>query len=302
MKITLNQAYSFYQQGQRDYQEDARWPEADQPPKTQRFFIVCDGVGGCDKGEVASKTVCVAMADAMRNVDLSGNFTPSDLSWVIDKAYEALNEAADDTDSDMATTMVMVCFHKGGCTMAHIGDSRIYQFRPNEGIIYRSNDHSLVNSLVHHGDLTPEAAIDHPRGNVITRCMSPDSEEGDRWETMMVTTTDIKAGDIFILCTDGVQKCVSDERLTAILESDATDEEKLRQIAVESVPSSDNNTCILIPVKDVAGMLEETGNDTRDSVITRQISHPPFKSIEIESVKKTKEKGFFKKLKDLLNL
>ena len=71
MEIKLAQAYSFCQLGQRKNQEDARWPNTDIIDEKQRFFVVCDGVGGSEKGEVASSTVCHSIQEALSHVDLS---------------------------------------------------------------------------------------------------------------------------------------------------------------------------------------------------------------------------------------
>lgn len=301
MRIILDQPYTFCQKGQREYQEDARCPDTDLPLLSQRFFIVCDGVGGCEQGDVASSTVCRTMAKSLEHVDFSKDFTTNDFSQIIDTAFNALDAKANDSNSDMATTMVFVCFHAGGCTMAHIGDSRIYQYRKDEGIIYRSEDHSLVNSLVHNGNLSPEEAESHPKGNVITRYMSPVNDDEERWETTMVTTDDVKPDDIFILCTDGVNRCVTDNQLIDILNSEISNEDKTKQIAAECLYSSDNNTCILIPVKEVWGKQDES-LEPANNVETKKISKSPYKAIEVRSEKKEKNKCFFQKLKEMFNI
>lgn len=301
MKIILNQPYSFCQKGQRDYQEDARWPDADLPPLSQHFFIVCDGVGGCEKGDVASATVCSAMTEKLESVDFAKDFTPHEFSQVLDTAYDALDDKVDESNSDMATTMVFVCFHAGGCTMAHIGDSRIYQYRKDEGIIYRSDDHSLANKMVHEGKLSPEEAESHPQSNIITRYMSPVEDDEERWEATMVTTDDVMPGDIFLLCTDGVSSCVTDNTMIEILDSKISNEDKTRQIAAECIYSSDNNTCFLIPVKEVGGRHSES-LDITDDVKTKKIKKSSYTTLEVESEKKVKKKCFFQKLKEMFNL
>ena len=74
MKILLGQAYSFHQIGQRDNQEDARYPDADIAPNEQRFFVVCDGVGGSNKGEVASNAVCESFGNSLSEFDFDKSF------------------------------------------------------------------------------------------------------------------------------------------------------------------------------------------------------------------------------------
>ncbi|MBQ0024017.1 MAG: serine/threonine-protein phosphatase [Prevotellaceae bacterium] len=300
MKIQLNQAYSFCQQGQRDYQEDARWPDTNMPMHSQRFFIVCDGVGGSEKGEVASKTVCRSMANSLEDIDMSKEFTPELFSEVFDAAYNALDNATEEGDKDMATTLTFVCFHAGGCTMAHVGDSRIYHYRKGEGIIYKSNDHSWVNDMVHDGSLTPEEAENHPNGNVITRYMSPVEDDEERWEATMVTTTDILPDDVFVLCSDGVTNCISDNHLIEILDSESSDSDKLKQIASESVNSSDNNTCYLVSVKAVTG--NEDIEDEEPGVTTLKLKTKVYETLDVESTKRNDKQGFIYKLKRMFNL
>jgi protein phosphatase len=171
MEISLRQPYSFYQLGRRGNQEDARFPDDDAPQDCNPAFIVCDGVGGQDKGEVASRTVADAIGKYMTKIDLSLPFTAHDFQKVLDHAYSALNKKIETVSHEMATTLTFVCFNSNGAFCAHMGDSRIYHIRPGVGILYQSEDHSLVNMLVHSGNLTPEKAINHPQSNVITRCM-----------------------------------------------------------------------------------------------------------------------------------
>lgn len=299
MKIALNQSYSFCQKGLRDYQEDSRWPDSDIPISTQRFFIVCDGVGGCEKGEIASQTVCGAMAKSMEQIDLAKNLSPKQFSMVLDSAYDALDESMNDSNIDMATTMTFLCFHSGGCTMAHIGDSRIYHYRKGEGIIYKTNDHSLINDMVHEGQLSPEQATNHPKRNVITRYMSPVDDDEERWEATMVTTSDLVPGDIFVLCTDGVTQCVDDYSLMDILESKCSDKEKLNQIAAECFYSTDNNTCILVSINEVTGCTNETVKEA--SVNTQKLKHRVYETKEIESYKPLRENGIMHYVKQLFN-
>ena len=297
MDIILGQAYSFLQRGQRDNQEDARWPDCDSPDTGQRFFVVCDGVGGSEKGEEASATVCHAFAKALGGYDFTRNFTNADFSHALDKAYDALDQKAKQGQRDMATTLTFAAFHAGGAMLVHIGDSRIYQIRPSQGIIYRSDDHSLVNQMVHSGIITPEEAETHPQRNVITRCMEPVSEDQSRCMATAMRTTDVKAGDYFLLCTDGVLHQVSDAQLVELLVQDVPDEQKIRELATKSENSSDNNTAYLIPVLAVEGVStvkyteSNTSSDTHRMTSTQSIE-------EIESIPDSEKDGvltrFFK--------
>lgn len=251
MNITLRQPYSFCQQGQRGNQEDCRYPDCDAPDTYAPFFLVCDGVGGAEKGEVASHTVCDAFAHALSGTDWNEPFTDEDFAGALAEAYTAMNRKADNSNEGMATTLTFACFHGGGCTLAHMGDSRIYHIRPNVGILYRSEDHSLVNALVHSGNLTPEEAIGHRDSNVITRYIGVTKNGAERFKAAVFTTTDVEAGDYVFLCSDGVLKNIDDNVLFDILSSDGSDRDKTATLADLSRDSDDNNTAWLIPVETV---------------------------------------------------
>lgn len=251
MKITLHQPYSFCQVGARDYQEDCRFPDADEPKQYAPFFVVCDGVGGSEKGEVASRTVCEAFATALADTDWDKPFLNSDFKTALDFVYKSMHKAANSTNRDMATTLTFAAFHAEGCTVAHIGDSRIYHVRPHKGILYRSDDHSLVNALVHSGNLTPEEAINHPNSNVITRCICVPEDGQELASATVMLIEDIVAGDYIFLCSDGVLHKLTEEALVDILSSDLSDKEKMNRIAQMCIHSDDNNTAYLIPISQV---------------------------------------------------
>lgn len=251
MEILLKQPYSFWQRGKRPNQEDARFPDCDAPHGCKPAFVVCDGVGGQDKGEVASRTVADAIGRYMENVDLTKPFTSEDFGKVLEFAYSCLYKKMRNDTREMATTMTFVCFNALGAFCAHMGDSRIYQVRPGVGIVYQSEDHSLVNALVHSGNLTPEEAINHPKSNVITRCISYVERGMDKPSATTIQLDDVEKGDYFFLCSDGVLHCLEDNELLSILSSDLSDKGKIDYIAEKSKNSSDNNTAYLIGVDDV---------------------------------------------------
>ena len=252
MVISLFQPYSFCQMGQRSNQEDCRLPDADTMSGSQFFFAVCDGVGGCDDGEIASRSVCEGFKAALDGTDWSEPFTVDDFQCALTEAYERLDGAANETGNrDMATTLAFVCFHGNGCLAAHIGDSRIYQIRPGTGIVYRSSDHSQVNNLVHAGVISPDKAETSAQRSVISRYMEPSSEDAPRCMATVFQTTDIQADDYFFLCSDGVLECIDDEALCSIVCSQGSDKEKCSQIAGLCEQSKDNNTAYLIHIAGV---------------------------------------------------
>lgn len=301
MNIQLNQPYSFYQMGKRKNQEDARYPDMDTPPASQHCFIVCDGVGGQDKGEVASSTVCRAMGLYMDSVNPSRPFGSAEFKKALDYGYQELFRAMTDSSQDMATTLTFLNFSISGALVAHMGDSRVYHIRPGVGIMYMTSDHSLVNALVHSGNITPEQAINHPQSNYITRCMSYVDSEHDRPSADVMQITDIEPGDYFFMCTDGVLHCISDEQLTALLEEKVPDEEKIRRIADLSRNSSDNNTAYLISVRDVENdETPDNNTETKTGAQTVRIETDRNRLVEVQSTAdnsiKSRISSFFKGL------
>lgn len=277
MIVDIDTIYSFHQLGQRNNQEDSRYPDADKPGLDTAVFAVCDGVGGCDKGEVASSAVCRRIGEVTAAHVNTDQFTDKDFSRVLNVAYQALDDVSDESNKGMGTTLTFVSFHSDGVLAAHIGDSRIYQIRPGEGIIYRSEDHSLVNALLRSGNISPDQVKGHPKSNVITRCMSANDGTRDRDDATVVNLGDIVPGDFFLLCTDGVTGNVDDEELIEIYSSDMTDEDKYNKLAERCRDSSDNNTAIQIHVGlvtvDPEQNVEEDAetSDGNDSVPTQQL-------------------------------
>lgn len=261
MIVNIDSIYSFHQMGERDNQEDSRYPDIDIPNTDTAVFVVCDGVGGSVKGEVASSTVCTRIGELLSSHENTDDFSDDDFRYVLGQAYKALDDVSDESNNGMGTTLTFLLLHSNGVLAAHIGDSRIYQIRPKEGIVYRSEDHSLVNALLRSGNLSPNDVKDHPRGNVITRCMCADDGVHEIDDATVINLKDIAPGDYFLLCTDGVTGKIDEEELLSLYSSDRTDEEKYKYLADRSKDSSDNNTTIQIHIGSVTIDNEETLDD-----------------------------------------
>lgn len=253
MKIKIASPLAFHELGQRANQEDALWPLLGQATVADRLFMVCDGMGGHDHGEVASQTVASAIGNFLVNrlpaeEPLSDDFLVSAIS----EAYDQLDRIDSPDDlRKMGTTLTLVCLHRGGATMAHIGDSRIYHVRPSEGereatVLYQSRDHSLVMDLYLAGELSREEMDTYEGKNIITRAMQPHQKR--RSLPDIVHTTDIVPGDLFLLCSDGVLENISNARLLDILTSDVSCEEKFRQLKEASAIADDNHTACLLHI------------------------------------------------------
>lgn len=254
MKFQLYQPQAINELGSRQNQEDAIYPLKGEASADRRVFIVCDGMGGLDKGEVASEAVSRAlgqMAEAIR--DAVPVFTEDDFRQSLSKAYDALDAADVTNEAKMGTTMTFLCFHEGGCLVAHIGDSRVYHLRPslgpNKGVLFRTRDHSLVQQLYEQGEIGYDEMRTYPKKNVILKAMQP--HQSSRTEATITHITDVEPGDYFFLCTDGILEKMSDDELVSILASNDSDEQKCQRLIAVTADNADNHSAYLIQVKDV---------------------------------------------------
>ena len=263
MKISIRQPLSYTHQGKKDNQEDRIYPAEPDVTSRNHFFILCDGMGGHENGEVASSTVCEALGDFFTtHQPENGIATEEFFNQAVANAYNALDKKDTGAVRKMGTTLACIYLHRKGCLAAHIGDSRIYQIRPGKGLIYQSSDHSLVNELLKIGEITPEEALNYPQKNVITRAMQPNQER--RCKAEIHQLTDIQSGDYFFLCCDGVLEQLTNDKLYSILsDKNRSDKEKLKAIeAVGKDVTKDNYTAYLIPVDKV--ILEDPDEKQED--------------------------------------
>lgn len=245
--------YSMYELGARSNQEDSLYPLPQDLTVGARNFVLCDGMGGHDSGEVASDAVCRAMgkwADS-RN-DGSSVFTSNDFAEILNKAYDALDERDTYAEKKMGTTMTFLALHAGGCLIAHIGDSRVYHLRPGCGILFETHDHSLMNDLIKIGELTEETAKNFDQKNVITRVMQPNRERRPKADIKEIA--DVRPGDYFFMCSDGVNETMESKHIAnVLLDENLSDSDKMRIIKDVTQASRDNHTAFLIRVEEVEG-------------------------------------------------
>lgn len=254
MKYSLK-AYLIHDIGQRANQEDAHYPLS--PDDAQAFFILCDGMGGHARGEVASNTVCEVMSKSIMAAEKEkGCFSKSMIQDGVAASLQAL-DALDDTTEErkLGTTMTLLRVHDKGATIAHIGDSRVYHIRPAKGkfqwkIIFRTEDHSLVNQLLRRGQITLQQAAHYPQRQVLTRALSAGLKTPV--EADIHHTTDIMPGDIFFMCSDGMLEELNDDDLCAMLVNpDFTDEERVKVLRNFCKDNQDNHTAWIIRVEKV---------------------------------------------------
>ena len=256
MKIEIYQPQAIWELGQRDNQEDSIFPAFGKATDDDRLFILCDGMGGHEHGEVASRTVCKAMSNAILSLDKQ-SFTDDDLLDALQVVYRQLDSLDNSHLKKMGTTLCLLYFHSGGVTAAHIGDSRIYHVRPKENrILYQSRDHSLVYDLYQAGEISYDEMRTSTQKNIITRAIQPGEE--NRVRPAIVHITDIQPGDYFYICSDGMLEQMDNDGLCRLLSSDGPDEKKRMQLIAATFDNKDNHSAYLIHIKEV---VREAGDD-----------------------------------------
>jgi protein phosphatase len=250
MNIIIERPFAATEKGKRLNNEDYIFPSSELASPEQRLFVVCDGVGGVEKGEIASELACDSLETYFNTFleedDPSEEFVNKAVRYVESQFDEYVKQNPE--AQGMATTFTLLYIGNSGITTAYAGDSRIYQFRDGK-IIFKTEDHRLVNSWVRLGKITEEEAETHPQKNVITRAIVGSKHITSADVKML---TDIEPGDIFFLCTDGVTESFSDKALTEIFNR-RNSSEKIKNTIVECCnnQSKDNFSLYIIPILDI---------------------------------------------------
>lgn len=279
--IEVRSIWEFGQRKDKDgspHQEDSLFPAHGKADGTKdRVFVLCDGMGGLDAGEVASAAVCEAMGRRLSALQVDETFVcgADDIQAAVDEAYRDLDAAVLEkgVSSKMGTTMTCLVLHDDGALIAHMGDSRVYQIRPGKDekktkILHKTRDHSLVSDLVAIGEITAEEARRHPRRNVVTRAMQPG--EDNRCRPDIAPVTDLKAGDWFYLCSDGMLEEMDDDAIRYIFsEKTGSIDNKVRLLTQATEHNKDNHTAFLVHIVDVQGEVEHPDEKQAGGIVSR---------------------------------
>lgn len=182
-------------------------------------YIVADGVGGNNSGEIASRIAVSEIAGFVKEHDLSSYENDEDIFGFFYEAIEHANNMIYQSGIEnpqhrgMATTVVTAYIHDNNAYVANIGDSRAYLFR-NGKLKRITNDHTYVNELISKGLITEDEAENHEQKNVITRALGAEKSAAPDFYKLSLFKN-----DIMLLCTDGLYGEVSDEKMEAILKN-----------------------------------------------------------------------------------
>lgn len=213
-------------------------------------YIVADGVGGNNSGEVASRTAVSEIANCVNNGDLQDQKEPDEIFGFFAEVIDDVNEKiyrmgrSDENNRGMATTIVMAYIYKGAAYIANIGDSRAYLFR--SGVLNRiTKDHTYVNELIDKGFITEEEAETHSQKNVITKALGADMYvEPDFYRL------EVSRGDILLLCSDGLHGEVPPESIVGILQESDNMNDACSQLVEEALRRGgrDNITVVCLKI------------------------------------------------------
>lgn len=210
MKFTI---YQNSRQGPRPYNQDRL---AYSYSKDALLLVVADGMGGHRNGEVAAQLAVQTLTDAFQRLAVPflnnpAKFLQDHIQQVHDM-IESLAQAEDMVESPR-TTIVAAVIQNGFLYCAHVGDSRLYQFRGGH-LLFRTVDHSIVQSMYSKGMITYAEMATHPYKNKIYNCIGGDTppkvELSDRLE--------LQEGDTILLCTDGIWGFIDDQQIKDILQ------------------------------------------------------------------------------------
>ena len=210
------------------------------------LFVVADGVGGAQAGDVASKMAVDILSEAFSN--FQNNIDAEDtMKMAIERANEAIFQMAHDLPqlSTMATTIVALHLTGNIATIGHVGDSRLYRL-DGQGNLYReTHDHSMVEEEVQAGRMTAAQAANHPNKNIISRALGADYTVEVDMKTIM-----FEPNTTFLVCSDGITRHLNDSEIRELLlqgETPSSICQKMKEICYER-GAEDNLTAVITKV------------------------------------------------------
>ena len=237
----------------------------------QGLFVVADGVGGAQAGDVASQMAVEILSEAFLNLEKNSDAEEM-MKLAIERGNESIFQMSHDLEqlSTMATTIVALHVSGNIATIGHVGDSRLYRLDEKGNLFRETQDHSVVEEEVRAGRMTEAQAVNHPSRNVISRALGADSAVEIDMKTIM-----FEPHTTFFLCSDGITRHISDPELRELLKSDeepANIARKMKEICYER-GAEDNLTAVIARVTDkVVGT--SSGESAEDSLKFEQTPIP----------------------------
>jgi len=217
------------------------------------FAVVADGMGGAPAGQLASRLAVDAAVDTLVEAVVGGEAgRPDALLELCERALRAAEKAVTSEGRDnpinkglgCTLTILLMDTDREHFALAHVGDSRAYRVR--EGVLEQlSQDHSLAQEAVDEGRLPPDAIRHHPFGHILTRVVGMEGQVEAQLETGVV-----RAGDQFLLCSDGVVRVLEEQEIERILAQSPDLESSALRIIEDANDRGgpDNSTVVLLSV------------------------------------------------------
>lgn len=257
--------------GTRDHNEDA-YLEASEA----QVWVVADGMGGYQAGDIASQLICDTVNAHIRNTSV-GSLTPQIISQSLVDANKKIRDYREQflNNETVGSTVVTLMISGSHYYISWVGDSRCYLLRNNQ-LQQLSKDHSQVADMVEKGLISADKAEQHPLANVITRAVGVD-------KSLQIDTISgvIETGDIFLLCSDGISKeFPNNELLSFIAGGDLEESSQAIMHSALVKKSKDNITCILVKAEEdwySDGLRDQSNDDATVPLFPNSKVAKPFK-------------------------
>ena len=228
----------------RQSNQDSVFCEENGVGKFPNLFIVADGMGGHNAGDIASK---IGIEEAVRQIKASEKVTPVGiLEEAVQSANACIYENAEKNErfKGMGTTMVATTVIGETAYVVNVGDSRLYVCK--ETLSQVTVDHSLVEEMVQSGKLQKEEMRTHPNKNIITRALGTNPEvKADCFEI------EVEEGDVLLLCSDGLSNMLEDKTIESIIKQNEENMEKAAKQLVDEANAAggkDNISVVLVRI------------------------------------------------------
>ncbi len=217
----------------RDHNEDAFWAD-------KNIFVVCDGMGGHQAGEVASSLAI----EVFKSYDFTSSAPVEAIKDSIFHAHARIKAEAEDPNyRGMGTTATLASLIESSngyqLDIGHVGDSRAYLMRDGS-LVQVTKDHSLVGELLRNQSLSKAEAINHPHRHVVTQALGIDEIEID------IFSSELASGDQVLLCTDGLSDVVEDQMIATVLLEYQPEDSAQRLVDLANAKGGPDNITVIV--------------------------------------------------------
>jgi PPM family protein phosphatase len=238
------------------------------------LFVVADGMGGAQAGEVASRLAAETFASGLPDDGTSEQRLETRVREANARIHELSQE--DRALNGMGTTLTAAYLDGDELALAHVGDSRAYLLRDGE-LSRLTRDHTLVEELVRRGELTEQEAAEHPQRSIITRALGPEPDID-----IDLHTHRARAGDVVLLCSDGLTGMIGEDDVADILARAGSlgDAGRALVAAANDAGGRDNITVVLFRLESVGDSTSVAGagarsSSARDETLAAEEDRPP---------------------------